>query len=143
MSAKKATSMAPAAKLALYEKLVATDPTVERKGATMPYTSIAGKMFSFLSPTGQLALRLPDEEREAFLKKHKAKLAKSHDTVLKDWVAVPDALFARTAALAPYLRISREYAKRLGTKGSLARAVTGAAKRAGAGRPRKASPRPR
>lgn len=55
--------------LELYSKLVATNPRVERKGATMPYTSVNGHTFGFLTKTGKLALRLPTEEREAFLKK--------------------------------------------------------------------------
>ena len=38
-----------AASLAWYEKLVATNPKVERKGATMPYTSLNGHMFSLLT----------------------------------------------------------------------------------------------
>jgi len=45
----------------LYEKLVATNPNVERKGATVPYTSLNGHMFSYLSKEGKLALRLPME----------------------------------------------------------------------------------
>jgi hypothetical protein len=61
----------PADKLELYEKLVATNPNVKRKGATVPYTSLNGHMFSYLSKTGTLALRLPTEAREAFLKKYK------------------------------------------------------------------------
>jgi hypothetical protein len=40
------------ANLALYEKLVATNPGVERKGATMPYTSVNGHMFSLLTKEG-------------------------------------------------------------------------------------------
>ena len=55
--------------LALYERLVATHPDVVRKGATMPYMSVNGHMFSFLGKEGAVALRLPTEEREAFLKK--------------------------------------------------------------------------
>ena len=55
----------------LYEKLVATNPKVERKGDTMPYTSVNGHMFSLLTKSGVLALRLPTEEQEAFLKKYK------------------------------------------------------------------------
>jgi hypothetical protein len=51
--------------LELYEQLVATNPAVERKGATVPYTSVNGHMFSYLSKEGKLALRLPAEEREA------------------------------------------------------------------------------
>jgi hypothetical protein len=35
----------------------------------MPYTSLNGHMFSFLTETGTMALRLPAGEREAFLKK--------------------------------------------------------------------------
>jgi len=122
----------PPAKIALYDRLIATDPTLERKGATLPYTSINGKMFTYLSKTGELALRLPEVEREAFMKKHKTTLAVSYGTEMKDWVAVPDSLLARPAALRSYLRISREYAATLGKK----RTPTGASGRAGAGRPR-------
>src|SRR5687768_14140225 len=68
----------PADKLALYEKLVATQPGVERKGASMPYTSVNGHMFSFLTKEGKLALRLPAEERDAFLKRYKARLCEQH-----------------------------------------------------------------
>jgi len=63
-------------KLELYEKLVATRQSVERKGATVPYTSHNGHMFSYLSKDGKLALRLPAEARAAFLKKYKADCAK-------------------------------------------------------------------
>ena len=49
----------PLEKLELYKKLVATNPKVEQKGATVPYTSVNGHMFSYLSKEGRLALRLP------------------------------------------------------------------------------------
>ena len=42
----------PPAKVALYDRLIATDPNLERKGATVPYTSVNGKMFTYLSKTG-------------------------------------------------------------------------------------------
>ena len=51
MAAKKETQMY-AAKLVLYEKLIATNPAVERKGDTMPYTSLNGHMFSLLAKDG-------------------------------------------------------------------------------------------
>ena len=41
--------------LEFYEHLVATQPAVERKGATMPYTSVNGHMFSFLTKEGSVA----------------------------------------------------------------------------------------
>jgi len=89
----------PADKLTLYEKLVATQPDIERKGATVPYTSLNGHMFSFLTKTGTLALRLPAEAREAFLKKYKTKLCEQHGTVMKEYVEVPDALLKKTREL--------------------------------------------
>ena len=38
-------------KLAIYEKVVATIPSIERKGDTMPYTSLNGNMFLYLEKT--------------------------------------------------------------------------------------------
>ena len=64
-------------KLELYEKLVATNPNVERRGAIVPCTSLNGHMFSYLSKEGKLELRLPRDEREAFLKKYKARLCEA------------------------------------------------------------------
>ena len=42
----------PADKLALYEKLVKTNPKIERKGAANPYTSRNGHMFTYLNQSG-------------------------------------------------------------------------------------------
>ena len=55
----KPSAAAPPDRLELYEKLIATNPSVKRKGATVPYTSLNGHMFSYLSKEGKLALRLP------------------------------------------------------------------------------------
>jgi hypothetical protein len=92
----------PADKLGLYEKLVATLPGVERKGATVPYTSVNGHMFSYLSKMGTLALRLPDETRDAFLKKYKTTLCKQYGVIQKEYVEVPDALLKKTSELKDY-----------------------------------------
>ena len=105
----KATSEVPAAKLELYEELVATNPRVERKGAAMPYTSLNGHMFSFLTKSGKLALRLPTEEREAFLKKYKTKLCQQHGTVMKEYVDVPDGLLKKTRELKKFFDLSYAY----------------------------------
>lgn len=40
--AKPAAETAPTDKIELYDKLVATNASVERKGATVPYTSVNG-----------------------------------------------------------------------------------------------------
>jgi TfoX/Sxy family transcriptional regulator of competence genes len=96
-------------RLKLYEKLVATNPSVERKGATMPYTSLNGHMFSFLTKEGKLALRLPTEERDAFLKRYKTNLCKQNGVVMKEYVEVPDALLKRTQELKEFFDVSYAY----------------------------------
>lgn len=106
----------PAASLALYDALLATQPKLERKGAAMPYTSANGNMFTFLTPDGTLALRLPSPEREAFLKRYKTKLCEQHGVVMKEYVSVPAALLKRTGELAPYLASSVAYANELKPK---------------------------
>ena len=95
--------------LALYEKLVATNPKVARKGATMPYTSLNGHMFSLLTKEGWLALRLPSDAREAFLKKYQTKLCVQYGTVMKEYVEVPDALLKKTQELRKFFDLSYAY----------------------------------
>jgi hypothetical protein len=67
----KGAQLSHAEKTALYEKLIATHPKIECKGAANAYTSVNGHMFSLLRPTGEMALRLPKGERESFLKNYK------------------------------------------------------------------------
>jgi hypothetical protein len=125
MSAKKTASAIPDAKLALYDKLLAAEPDIERKGATIPYTSTNGKMFTYLTPSGDLRLRLPEDARAAFMKKYGTKPVVQHGVLMKDWVAVPTALSARVAELKPFLEKSRIYAAQLGTKSGTTRATPG------------------
>ena len=107
--AKPQKSAAPADKLELYEKLVATLPGVERKGATVPYTSLNGHMFSYLSKDGKLALRLPDGPREEFLRKYKARLCQAYGIVQPEYVEVPDLVLLKTSELKKYFDSSYEY----------------------------------
>jgi hypothetical protein len=108
--------------LELYEKLVKTIPEVERKGATNPYTSVNGHMFSHLIPSGTFAIRLPKEELEKFLVKFKTTLFESYGVVKKDWAVVPDSLLNDTRTLQKYFRLSYEYVKTLKPKPSGKRA---------------------
>ena len=106
----------PTDSLDFYERLVATNPGVERKGAAMPYTSVNGHMFSFLTKTGILALRLPGDERDVFLKKYKTKLCEQHGTVLEEYVEVPDTLLKKTSELKKYFDRSYDYVSSLKPK---------------------------
>jgi TfoX/Sxy family transcriptional regulator of competence genes len=102
-------------KVALYEQLIATHPEIERKGAANPYTSLNGNMFTLLHDS-RLAIRLPEGEREKFLKKRRTKLFEAYSVVMKEYVAVPDTLLKNTKELQKYLKISYEYAKTLKPK---------------------------
>ena len=114
--AKPAAAAVPADKLALYEKLVSTNPKVERLGATVPYTSLNGHMFSYLSKEGKLELRLPAGEREGFLKKYNAKLTEAYGRVQPEYVEVPDSLLASTRELKKYFDMSYAYVASLRPK---------------------------
>lgn len=103
-------------KVKLYEKLVATNPEVQLKGATVPYTSVNGNMSSYLSKEGKLAIRLPPETREAFLKKYKAKLCDAWGVVQREYVEVPDTLVAKTSELKKYFDASFDYVSSLKAK---------------------------
>ncbi len=99
----------PAERLVLYERLVSTNPDLERKGATMPYTSRNGHMFSFLDSTGTMALRLSDDDRSRFIEEYASDLAEQHGRVMKEYVVVPDDLLGRTEELGGWLRRSHEW----------------------------------
>ena len=105
----------PADKVALYEKLIATNPKIKRKGAANPYISLSGHMFSYLDPSGSLALRLPEDEREMFLKNYKTTQFEAYGHVMKEYVTVPDRLLRNTNELRKYqtgCRTSRGAARR-------------------------------
>src|SRR5947207_5441680 len=96
----------PPETLALYERLVATIPEIKRKGATIPYTSVNGHMFSMLNKDGSVGLRLPAAERDEFLKRHKATLLEQYGIVMKEYVQVPPDVLKNTRALAKYFACS-------------------------------------
>ena len=112
----KTSKLPPKDKVDLYDQLIATHPDIERKGKTSPYTSHNGHMFSYLSKTGSLGLRLPKEERESFLKKYNTTLYESHGAIMKEYVTVPDELLQNTQELKKYLDLSYEYIKTLKPK---------------------------
>jgi len=103
-------------KEALYGKLVATNPAATLKGDTVPYTSLNGHMYSYLSKDDIVALRLPPEAREEFIKKYKTNLMTAYGIVQKEYVAVPDTLLKKTDELKLYFNKSHEYVSSLKPK---------------------------
>jgi hypothetical protein len=112
----KGTAAGSAEKVALYDKLIATRPEIERKGDANPYTAVNGNMFTILVGSERLGIRLPEEERTKFLKKYGTGLLEAYGAVMKEYVAVPDELLGKTKELARYLDLSFEYAVTLKAK---------------------------
>ena len=113
---KQKKSGVPADKLALFDKLIAVNPEMERKGANNAYAAVNGNMYLLMQPSGTLAMRLPEGAREEFLKKYKSKLYEAYGAVMKEYVTVPDGLLGKTKELQKYVDSSYEYAKTLKTK---------------------------
>lgn len=116
MAAKKVPGTTYANKLAIYEKLVATNPSIERKGDTMPYTSLNGNMFSLLAKDGSLGFRLSKEDREEFLDRYNSGLMEQYGVVMKEYVVIPDRLLSSQKELKKYFDLSYAYAKTLKPK---------------------------
>jgi len=115
MAIKKETG-AYANKLAIYEKLVAANPSIERKGDTMPYTSLNGNMFSLLAKDGALGFRLAKENREELINKYKSGLMVQYGAVMKEYAVIPDQLLNSPKELKKYFDLSYAYAKTLKPK---------------------------
>ncbi len=118
LPAKKKTSV-PADKLELYERLVAAVEGVESKSNFgSAYTAVNGNMYSMISKHGLVGIRLPEDEREAFLDEHDTEIFRADPSwpPSREYVAVPDALLEDTEALAPYLELSHRYALTLKPK---------------------------
>ena len=98
-----------------YAELVATIHEAQLRGAKMPYTSMNGNMYSYLGENG-VGLRLPADVREEFLAKYQTTLYHTHGIVQKEYVTVPAELLVMANELAPYFRVSFDYAKSLKPK---------------------------
>ncbi|MEL6356834.1 MAG: hypothetical protein AAFQ37_07870 [Bacteroidota bacterium] len=103
-------------KLALYDALIDQLPDVERKGKTMPYTSANGHMFSQLNKAGEIGIRLPKMEREKFMVDHQTTLFTAYNTVMKEYVLIPDTFLNDLSTLANYLEMGHQYVKSLKPK---------------------------
>lgn len=103
------TSTIPARSIEAFDRLIATRPEVVRKGASIPYTSLNGHMTSYLSDLGSLVLRLPQDDRTRFLDEYGTTLHTAYGTVQKEFVDVPDALFADTPSIAPWFAASLDW----------------------------------
>lgn len=99
----------PADRLDLYEAAVARVKGLERKGATMPYTSRNGHMTSFLDKEGSVSVRLSPEDRDEFIKSYDSGVAVQHGRQMNEFVVVPDSMLEDTGGLGEWLRRSTDW----------------------------------
>ena len=116
--AKKEKKSIPEDKRKLYEQLVHSIPELEIHSTFgFPYTSLNGHMFSLLSKSGYVGIRLPKEARERFLEEYQTTLYKPEPgPLLKEYVTIPNDLLNDVATLKAYLEASLEYVKTLKPK---------------------------
>ena len=110
-----AKSAATEETLQLYKDLLAS-VGLEQKGKNMPYTSMNGNMYSFVAKEGYVAIRLSEEDKEAFMSKYNAGPAISYGATMRGYVHVPDEVLKDTEELGTYMKKSIEFAKTLKPK---------------------------
>jgi len=93
-------------KFSLFTSLVATVATVELKGDTIPYCSLNGHMYCYLSKEGLMALRLPGDLRQQFIERYQTTLMTAYGIVQKEYVVVPDHVLQDIEELKPWFRDS-------------------------------------
>ena len=103
-------------------------PGIERKGATVPYTSLNGHMTSYLSPEGRSCSALARGPR-AVPRGAATTLHTAYGVVQKEFVDVPDALFEDTAATQAWFAASLDWVAGLKPKATAPLRLTRAPRR--------------
>jgi hypothetical protein len=112
----KANYTGPADRLALYEELVASVDSVERKGAANPYTSRNGYMTSFIDKDGEVSIRLDKADRERFIAQYESRISTQYGKNMPAFAVVPDSLLERQDELRPWFVRSWEWVGTLDPK---------------------------
>lgn len=100
----------------IYDELVASFPEVDRKGKTMPYTSLNGNMFSFVSKEGSVGFRLSSEDREWSMQEHESQPMFQHGREMKEYVEIPLKVLEDQILLKDLFERSWEFAQTLKPK---------------------------
>ncbi len=101
---------APADKVELYERLLASVEGIERRSNFgSAYTAVNGNMYTMISKHGVVGIRLPEPERSAFLERYETDLFRGDPAwpPAREFVAVPDWLLPDAETLRPYLELSQ------------------------------------
>ncbi|WP_297104703.1 TfoX/Sxy family protein [uncultured Devosia sp.] len=116
MNARKPSSAAPEMETRLYRAAVAATEGCELKGATMPYTSINGNMYSFLDKKGVVAVRLGEVERAELEQIGGEPYVHESGAAMKEYVSLPMGILSDEKRAAEWLCRSLAFAGTLKPK---------------------------
>ena len=116
MTARKPSSAAPETETRLYVAAVAATEGCELKGATMPYTSINGNMYSFLDKNGVVAIRLGESERAELGQIGGEPYVHESGAAMKEYMSLPSGILADKRDAAVWIGKSLAFAGTLKPK---------------------------
>lgn len=103
--------------LAAYKQMIDSVPEVEWKGATRPYTSWNGNMFSHINHDDIIGLRLSKADLKEFMETYDTGLFEGHPGFFqKEYAAMPPALYSNTRVMRKWFRKSFAYVSALKAK---------------------------
>jgi hypothetical protein len=100
----------------VYDELLNPYPEVIRKGKTMPYTSVNGNMFSFVSKVGEIGMRLSPEDIEWSTNEYQTEPMIQHGREMKEYVRIPFDMLSDMEALKEIFGRSLMYVQTLKPK---------------------------
>jgi len=103
-------------KIKIYDELVEKCPRFKRKGKSVPYTSANGHMFSFLNKDAEFGIRFSKEVQEKYMEELNTTVFKSHGSIMKGYILIPESMFEDLDNLAVYLNESFDYVMSLKPK---------------------------
>lgn len=103
-------------KLEQYDALVAKCSRFKRKGKKMPYTSANGYMFSLFNKSGEIGIRFSKEIQKKYIEEFNSSIYKSHNTVIKGYVLIPEEMLKNIDNVALFLNESYDYVMSLEPK---------------------------
>ena len=103
-------------KLKLFSVLATVNAGEIVKGDTVPYTSVNGHMYAYLSKEGDFNLRLPEPELTQVLQQYQTTHAMSYGVVQKEYVLIPDVLLTNEEKMKALFARSYQYVSSLKPK---------------------------
>ena len=100
----------------ILDEVVAKNPNFDRKGKTMPYTSVNGYMFSQVNKAGELGIRLSKEDTAEFDSDYEANPFLSYGATMREYILIPEKLLKDKETIGKLLQKGYEYVMSLPPK---------------------------